>query len=91
VTKQEFIGRAADAILAWQGYGDVALNGRPALNQTLDAVEMAEAALEAVGAWEQYEALTLIQGRAFTLNSNDAGGREVQRRVAAAIAKAEGR
>lgn len=37
------------------------------------------------------EALRLIEGRAFQLDSNDAHGREIQRRVAAAIAKAEGR
>jgi hypothetical protein len=75
VTKEEFIGRAADAILRAGGFDpDKARLGlkrlpAPATDSTMEmlaigerlkAIEKATAALEAVGAWRAHEALALL-------------------------------
>jgi hypothetical protein len=58
MTREEFVARAADAILRYGGEDPEAC---PA-DATVEAVCMAEAAIEAVGAWQTYEALAGVPG-----------------------------
>jgi hypothetical protein len=91
VTREEFIGKAADAILAKRDkYETPALD----LLQREFAVEDAAAALEAVGAWDL---LGACLGARSLVEEMEAGGCPDVRRygwgdtLRAAIAKADGR
>jgi hypothetical protein len=54
LTREEFIGRAADAFLAWQYRGNP---GGASTDDTLNAVEAVTVALDAVCSWQARQAL----------------------------------
>lgn len=91
MTREEFIGRAADAMMRSQGLESPDLVEDEAI---AGYVEMAEAALDAVGAWELLEALKTTAGNIRSLGPAGAI-REPYTPwlgvVEAAIAKSEGR
>jgi hypothetical protein len=60
VTKEEFIGRAADALMRFAGIDP---EGPVDADVVLLCVEQASAALEAVGAWDFYESAKRNQWR----------------------------
>lgn len=90
MTREEFIGIAADAILRDQG-----LDPKDCpMVRTLAAVAHATAALEAVGAWDLLEELRNIAGAnpsTWEPEVRDQFQPWAQSRARSAIAKAEGR
>jgi hypothetical protein len=87
VTKEEFIGRAADAILSRVYAGDP--------HRWTEAVFVAEAALEAMGAWGLYEALLeaapYVAGAYECAFPDEHENARVYEAALVAITKAEGR
>jgi hypothetical protein len=86
VNRDEFIGRAADAILDRWGQGD----DKADCALRLCAADLAEAALEAVGAWELLESLRPIVTADGGGSFRNLTGMNAQLALLA-IAKAEGR
>jgi hypothetical protein len=90
VTKEEFIGRAADALVRSDGHEPADVEPQAVIAY----VEVASVALEAVGAWELLDACL---GARSLVEELEAGGSPDVRRygwgdtLRSAIAKAEGR